>query len=256
MNSMTVAPDITLIYDKGLFNEKEIQEFLSLAEASGLSFAVKENKYIKIAASLDFFSPIVRIILSNEFLFLLARDCVSSAVYDSAKYLVKRIWQKIVHIKPKKISGGKITDYENCIHLSGNGFDAVFPSATDESIINHYIDRSFDYLCRNTAAHPRFVLLDNQSGELHSYTESEVIEMAMKENKDKQRQSVLCRVFDYLKNHPLSDVHAIAGALCVNEGLCLRALFELEARNAAKHTVVPLDNNDNSCYYSAVIITS
>ena len=175
------APDIGLVFYKGLFSDEEIKEIKSQFDTNYLCFDARE-KNVTVQASLDFFVPVAQIILSPDFLQQIAFGVISSFVYDLAKTCFLRIWSSITAKRPKKIIGKKITDYENCIHLCGNGFSAVFPQTTDEKIVLDYINRSFEYLSHNTTVQREFLVLDNDR-KIQRYTEQDIIEMALREQR-------------------------------------------------------------------------
>ena len=247
MSEIKKQPDVGIIFYEGLFNGEEIESVKTQFDSVGLSFGAATKKAVTMAC-IDFFVPLVQIVLSQEFLQQLAGDIITNAAYDIVKNCCLKVWRSIISKKPKKITEDKITEYENCIQLSGNGFNAVFPQTTDETIIIHYIDKSFEYLSHNSTKQREFLVLD-EKGDLRRFTEREVIELAIQ--KQRQDKSVLMRVYSYIKNNPNCDIHSIAENTKFNEKLCLSAVLELQARCTIREIPFSLDGTNRTCFYSA-----
>lgn len=247
MSETKTQPDVGIIFYEGLFSDEEIESVKTKFDSVNLSFGAAKKKPATMAC-LDFFVPLVTILLSQAFLQQLANGVITNAAYDMVKNCCLNVWHIIISKKPKKITGDKITEYKNCIQLSGNGFNAVFPQTTDETIILHYIEKSFEYLSHNSTKQREFLVLD-QRGDFRRLTEHEVIKMAMQEQR--QEKSVLMRVYNYIKNNPNCDIHSIAENTGINEKLCLSATLELQARGTIRLTPYSLSENNNTCFYSA-----
>lgn len=64
---------------------------------------------------------------------------------------------------------------------------------------------------------------------------------------------MLKKVFDYIKEHPLSSHHDVAKALKIQELMSLACITELSEGGFLKLTPIPLSAENNcSAYYSAV----
>lgn len=179
---MNKQPDIGILYSESVFSEAEIQEYKNELSARGLILAAHEQKKI-IWASLDFFVPIVHIVLSREVMQNFFIGFATSLIYDWVKLFVKTIWGKVKQKKPKKLSGGKIEDYRYPIHITYGNISAVFPTNIDESIVNHYIDKLFEHL--NTAhSDGHFYAVYNENTDcFENYSEAEIIDREIKEQK-------------------------------------------------------------------------
>ncbi len=181
MSEMKKQPDVGIIFYEGLFSDEDLESVKIQFDSAGLSFGAGTKKTVTMAC-LDFFVPLVQIILSQEFLQQLASGIITNAAYDIVKNCCLKVWYGIISRKSKKMTGNRITEYENCIHLSGNGFNAVFPQTTDETIIIHFIDKFFYYISHNSTEQREF-LVPNKRGDLRRFTEHELIELAMQEQR-------------------------------------------------------------------------
>ena len=157
--SNSKASDIGLVFYKGLFSDEEVREIKFLFDERYLSFDRRE-KNSTVLACLDFFVPTAQIVLSPDFLQQIANGAISSFAYDLAKNCILKIWSRLIAKNSKKITGGKIIECEDCIHLCGNGFNAVFPQNADKDIISRYIDKSFEYLSHNSTKQREFLVFD------------------------------------------------------------------------------------------------
>ncbi len=148
------SPDISLVYPKGAFFAAELSEYNRELEAAGLSFSACEDQTTGWAC-LDVFVPLLKVFLSHDLVRELSTDILSAMIWDSVKAVIKRICKSVADKKPRRLTGGRIEDIKEPIHIIVGNISVVLPAGSNDEVIQHTVDKAFEYLLKETSnQHP------------------------------------------------------------------------------------------------------
>lgn len=190
MTTRILEPEIIMLYDNGLFSDFEIEQIQNECSGHSIKLCSQEKEPV-IMACLDDLAPAIQFILSPGFIVNLLNNSTTSAVYDFSKYILKKIWtyakRKIGH----KVTSTTVVPQEPGIHLQAGNINAIFPKGTDNILVEHYIDKLFEYLKTTKeieSNETKYVIYDSKTDQIISYTLSELMRKEVEEYKNKNAQ--------------------------------------------------------------------
>lgn len=182
------SPDIGLVYPKGAFSAEELSEYNRELEAAGLSFGTCEDQTTGWAC-FDVFVPLLKVFLSHDFVLGLSTGMLSAMAWDGAKAVIKRICKSVADKKPRRLTGGRIEDIKEPIHIIVGNISVVLPAGSNDEVIQHTVDKAFEYLLKETSTqYPLFALYDDTSESFKSFTERELLDQIIAEHRAEQAE--------------------------------------------------------------------
>lgn len=152
-------PDIGFVFYQNSFSKEEIEEMKQECERKGITFDFQERTCTTWAC-LDVLAPLFQIILSPEVVNSVLNQLFKSATYDFLKYSVISIWRKVRSKKALKVTSQGAEPISSSINIRVENIEGVFPATTDEEIVNHFIDKLFDYLKTTHSSSHQYALYD------------------------------------------------------------------------------------------------
>lgn len=182
MSNIDKIPDVGVVYFDGTLLAEEISELKKYADENKLQLALKKNEN-RVYACLDIFVPAIQIFISSEFI---ANSLISGAIYDATKSIIMKIWSFVKQKNCFKVTNGKTSNSEPCIHIKApnEGIEAIFPNTTDKAVVEHYIDRLFDYLSK-AKTQRKYLIYNKDEDCFTEICESEIIKKYVHEKTKK-----------------------------------------------------------------------
>lgn len=168
-------PDIGIIYYEKSFDPSELIEIEEDLSKCGLKFSPHERSpYIN--ASIDFFVPLVQILLSPDMVNAVCQGLLTNATWGAIKALLIHIFRKFRNKPVFKLQGGNVTEEIPNIHfVIGNNVLAL-PMNVDEEKFKYVVDKFMDISASSVPEKVTYTLYSDEENAVMQKTEDDIIQ--------------------------------------------------------------------------------
>ena len=171
----TDRPDIAIVYCKNSLNREELISIENeLAKCDMMLVANERSPYIN--ASIDFFVPLVQILLSPDMVNAVCQGLLTNAAWDAIKAVLIHIFRKFRNKPVFKLQGENVTEEIPNIHfVIGNNVLAL-PMNVDEEKFKYAVDKFMDISASSTPEKVTYTFYSDEENAVMQKTEDDIIQ--------------------------------------------------------------------------------